>query len=390
MIPPRSIPRPSRLTWTLWLLAIATSGSAYGLRILASHHPDWVEAVYARRLYPALAHWVSLPARLAPFSLAECLLGLLLTGSFGLLLWAGWRGRHQRPRLGILLSRGAPVVALVCGLGAHVFLLSFGYHYARPAARNAFGLTPPPPDPVALERFARRCIRQAALELAAAAPPRTAERGSELPLSPAQLADLLAESFRRSPELTHLSDVRFAPPKAPWLSGLMARAGISGIFIPFTGEPHYDANQPASSLPFTMAHEMAHQRGFAFESEANFVAAVICIRANHPYIRYSGWAGAARYALRDLARAPERYAAVTPLIGDELRADWQAQGRYWSRYASGRLARVSARLNHAYLQSNGVASGIANYNEVTGWLLAWQAARRETETSEPETGEPAD
>jgi hypothetical protein len=72
----------------------------------------------------------------------------------------------------------------------------------------------------------------------------------------------------------------------------MARAGISGIFIPFTGEPHYDAHQPASSLPFTLAHEMAHQRGFAFESEANFVAAVVCLRSDHPYIRHSGWAGA--------------------------------------------------------------------------------------------------
>ncbi|OYT72063.1 MAG: hypothetical protein CFK52_06090 [Chloracidobacterium sp. CP2_5A] len=374
----RLIRRPSALAWSLWLLASAASGSACGLRFLAERHPARVEAVYARRLYPALASWVSLPARLVPFSLAECLLGALLMGSLGLLLWAGWRGRRQRPRLGILLGRGLPVAILVFGLGAHGFLLLFGYHYARPAARNAFNLTPPPPDPVALEQFARLCIERANAELAAAAPARTTERGSELPLSLAQLADLLAESFRHCPELAYLSDACFAPPKAPWSSGLMARAGISGIFIPFTGEPHYDPNQPAGSLPFTIAHEMAHQRGFAFESEANFVAAVVCIRASHPYIRYSGWAGAARYALRDLARAPERYAAVTPLIGDALRADWQAQGRYWSRYASGRLARVSARINHAYLQANGVASGIANYSEATGWLLAWQAAQRDS------------
>jgi hypothetical protein len=70
------------------------------------------------------------------------------------------------------------------------------------------------------------------------------------------------------------------------------------------------------------------------------------------------------------------------LAGDGLRADWQAQRHYWSRYASGRLARVSARLNHAYLQANGVTSGIANYGEVTGWLLAWQAAGRLPEPTE--------
>ena len=374
--------RPAALTWSLWLLAGVVSGSAYGLRRLAEACPAWVEGLYARRLYPLLAAWVGWPARLVPFSLAEVLVGVLGLGGLGLLGWALWRGRRERPRPGILLGRGVPVILLVVGLGTHVFLLLFGYHYARSAVRQTFALTPPPPDPVALEQFARTCIERANAELAAAAPVMDAEQGSRLPMSPAQLASLLTESFRRCPELSHLADIPFAPPKAPWASGLMARAGISGIFIPFTGEPHYDAHQPASSLPFTLAHEMAHQRGFAFESEANFVAAVVCLRSDHPYIRYSGWAGAARYALRDLARTPERYAAVMALAGDGLRADWQAQRRYWSRYASGRLARVSARLNHAYLQANGVSSGIANYGEVTGWLLAWQAAGRLPEPTE--------
>ncbi|MCS7080522.1 MAG: DUF3810 domain-containing protein [Chloracidobacterium sp.] len=372
----RPLCRPPALTWTLWLLAIGVSGSAYGLRALAERQPVWVETIYARRLYPRLASWVSAPARLVSFSLAECLLSMLLAGGCGLLLWALWKGRRRRPRLTILLGRGVPVMILACGLGTHIFLLLFGYHYARPAVQNTFGLTPPPPNPVALEQFARLCIERANAELAAAAPEMDAEQGSRLPLSPTQLADLLTESFRRCPELAYLADLQLAPPKAPWSSRLMARAGIAGIFIPFTGEPHYDANQPAASLPFTIAHEMAHQRGFAFESEANFVAAVVCIRSNHPYVRYSGWAGAARYALRDLARTPERYRTVAALASDGLRADWRAQERYWLRHASGRLARVSARINHAYLQVNGVASGLANYGEVTGWLLAWQAAEK--------------
>ncbi|MFQ3582358.1 MAG: DUF3810 domain-containing protein [Chloracidobacterium sp.] len=366
--------RLSATTWSLWLLAGLVSGSAYGLRVLADHAPRLVETVYAGWVYPALAAWVALPGRLVPFSLAEAVLGMLLAGSLGLGAWAAWHGRRQRPRLGILLGRGVPVAIICLGLGAHLFLLLFGYHYARTAVPNTFGLTPPPPDPVALEQFARTCVEQANAELAAAAPPLDAENGSRLPMSLAELTDLLDASFRRCPELAHLAHIQFAPPKAPWSSGLMARAGISGIFIPFTGEPHYDRYQPASSLPFTVAHEMAHQRGFAFESEANFVATIVCLRAEHPYIRYSGWAGAARYALRDLARAPARYQAVAALAGDGLRTDWRAQGRYWSRYASGRLARVSMRLNHAYLQANGVSSGVANYGEVTGWLLAWQAA----------------
>ncbi len=362
------------------MAASVVGGSAYGLRWLAGVYPSWVENLYARRLYPVLATWVGWPARLVPFSLAEVSVGFLGLGGVGLLVWALWRGRRERPRLSILVGQGVPIILIAGGLGVHLFLFLFGYHYARSSVQQSFALAPPRPDPIALERLARTCIERANAELAAAAPAFDSERGSQLPMSTAHLVTLLTESFRRCPEISHLADIPFAPPKAPWSSSLMARAGISGIFIPFTGEPHYDAHQPASSLPFTIAHEMAHQRGFALESEANFVAVVVCLRATHPYLRYSGWAGAARYVLRDLAaRTPEQYAAVMALASDGLRADWQAQQRYWSRYASGRLARISARLNHAYLQANGVTSGIANYSEVTGWLLAWHAAGKPAE-----------
>src|ERR1043166_6917252 len=53
------------------------------------------------------------------------------------------------------------------------------------------------------------------------------------------------------------------PPKPVYFSGLMSRFGVSGVYSPFTGEPNYNTLQPDCDLPFAVAHEMAHQRGYA-------------------------------------------------------------------------------------------------------------------------------
>ena len=60
-------------------------------------------------------------------------------------------------------------------------------------------------------------------------------------------------------------------------SNLLSYTSITGIYSPFTGEANININQPLTSMPFTILHEMAHQRGYANESEANFLAYIACI-----------------------------------------------------------------------------------------------------------------
>ncbi len=56
-------------------------------------------------------------------------------------------------------------------------------------------------------------------------------------------------------------------------SKLLSYTNITGIYSPFTGEANINTNQPSTlHIPFTILHEMAHQKGYANESEANFLA----------------------------------------------------------------------------------------------------------------------
>lgn len=50
----------------------------------------------------------------------------------------------------------------------------------------------------------------------------------------------------------------------------MNYTGILGYYNPFTTEAQYNPNLPHSQIPFTIAHENAHQMGIAREQEAHF------------------------------------------------------------------------------------------------------------------------
>jgi hypothetical protein len=152
----------------------------------------------------------------------------------------------------------------------------------------------------------------------------------------------------------------------------MTRFGISGIYSPLTGEANYNAEQPSCDLPYTIAHEMAHQRGFAREDEANFIAFLICSKASHPYLRYSGSLRGLRVlsALRPQV-TPERYREIVTALGAGPLQDARASAEFWDRSRNRTLSSVAERTNDAYLQANRVRSGIRNYGEVTALIIGY-------------------
>ena len=67
----------------------------------------------------------------------------------------------------------------------------------------------------------------------------------------------------------------------------MSFTGILGYYNPFTAEAQYNPGLPSSYLPLTLAHESAHQLGFAREQEANFIGYLIGVNSSNSELRYS-------------------------------------------------------------------------------------------------------
>ncbi|MBQ1846705.1 MAG: DUF3810 domain-containing protein [Clostridia bacterium] len=148
---------------------------------------------------------------------------------------------------------------------------------------------------------------------------------------------------------------------------------IAGVYTFFTGEANINMNFPDYTLPFTAAHEMAHQRGIAREDEANFVAFLVCAESDDPYIRYSGYVSVFEYVASALNKAdPKMYSSLYhSSVPENLKNEMRAYNEFFEKYKENKVAEVSGKINNGYLHSQGVKEGSRSYNLVVDLAVAY-------------------
>lgn len=162
-------------------------------------------------------------------------------------------------------------------------------------------------------------------------------------------------------------------PKPIAVSEAMTYTHISGVYTFMTGESNINTNYPDFLRPFTMAHEMAHQRGIAREDEANFVAFLVCIGSDDAYLRYSGYANMINYMLSAISKADVNlYAqyAVNVLPADISR-EFVAYSSFFDKYRESVASEVTGTVNNTFLQSQGQKAGTKSYGLVVDLAVAY-------------------
>jgi hypothetical protein len=198
---------------------------------------------------------------------------------------------------------------------------------------------------------------------------------TRLPVSFEELDRLIDEGYRELKLPGDRIDGTTMPAKPLMSSTLFSYLGISGIFVPFTGEPSVNALQPDAALPLVLAHEKAHQRGITHEGEANFAAFLVCSRESAPpYLRYAAYLFATQYLLGEASEylPREKVAAAWDRLGSGPAADVRAMQEFWERYR-GVVSEISADVNDSYLRALRVPEGVESYGTVVRMLLALDA-----------------
>lgn len=173
-------------------------------------------------------------------------------------------------------------------------------------------------------------------------------------------------------ELLNLNNLgNYSKAKIILNSKLLSYTNITGIYSPFTGEANINTNQPNTSIPFTILHEMAHQRGYANESEANFLAYLACINNKDIYVKYSGYFMALKYTASALSKVDyESFKYLTENIDDDVLKDLRDYFKFWEKY-EGKTSQVSDNMNNVYLKLNKVKEGTRSYGKVVDLLLLY-------------------
>jgi hypothetical protein len=355
-----SVPGTNATIW--WMVGLGVVG--FGLQAGCGLWPEWTERVYAQGIYPGIARGLVMLFGSWPFSVGEVLL-LLGLGWVVLRVGRGLRAwRRGRCRFGVLLRRALAQGLAAFGLLFLLFQLLWGLNHARQPFAIRVGLVTREVGVQELARVAERLAERAAA--------RRPEDGL-VELQPGW-REAVAAAYRVAGEQWAVLAGPPPPIRAPWISRLMIWSSITGIYSPFTGEPHVSADLPAALQPFVACHEVAHLRGYAREDEANFIAWWVGSRSADPELAYSCELAAFRHALarlsavdRDLAervwtRSPEPVRADVVAI----RSFWEGQPRLVHRT----LSAVSATVNDAYLRSSGHADGVRSYGRMVDLLVA--------------------
>ncbi len=354
-----------------WILPLGLILAGLGLQQAAHLQPEMVEALYSRRAYFYISRVVSQMSRPFSFSVAEVLILLLPLAGFVMIVRQTYRDLKRRVRHRDLLASRTRALLWFAGVTFTLFLLLFGLNYHRLPLTRGLQLTERTPVAGELESIAIWIIGEINRNYDAA---RGAEGSapSRLKLPREGLFSAIETAFQSEPLLAGASRGGFAAPKPVYLSRLLSRFGVAGIYVPFTGEPHFNREQPDCEAPFSIAHEKAHQRGYAREDEASFVAFLVCTRAQDPYVRYSGFLSGLRVlAPLQSAVSTERYREITSALSSGPREDLKASAEFWRRARSPRLGRIADRANNTYLKANSVKSGVRNYGEMVSLIISY-------------------
>ena len=152
--------------------------------------------------------------------------------------------------------------------------------------------------------------------------------------------------------------------------------GITGVTFGITGEAAVNPQIPDVTIPFTMAHEMAHRMCIANERDANFSGFLAC--SSHPDVdfQYSGYYMAFRYCYNALSginskTATAAAARVQNGVSDLLSRDLQAYDQFFNTHKDQAATNLADTVNDTYLKTSGDKAGTASYGQVCDLLVNW-------------------
>ncbi len=327
---------------------------------------------YVRNIFPVISNIFSFISGLAPFSVGEVMIVLLI-----LLIAAGL------PAVIIMLIAMKKHRRKVAGIAVLTVLWVSAYIFAT-ETMNCFIMYQCTP-------FSERYLdhkehpREELIQLYGALIKKTNSLAEEVPRDEDDRfyitcdVDKEARSAmkRIAEDYPQLSGY-YPKAKPIFFSYFMSQAGLSGIYFPFSLEANYNDVMIRTNLPDTICHEYAHLKGIMQEDEANFIGYIACISSDEIEFRYSGYLSALEYVHNQIYdnEISEAY-PLTDEISDKVRADWFRflPDDYWEKnkkkeiISTETVSRVSDTAIDTNIKMNGREDGMESYSMVVSMLL---------------------
>ena len=302
---------------------------------------------------------------LLPFSLAEALILLIPVIAFLLIRYAA---KNHSDSWGSVFTYIASLLSVAC-LFYILFFWTFGAGYNTTSIDKKLNLERKPVSSEELYSTAMVLVDKTNEESKNIT--FRSMNFSIMPYDISELSEKLCNDYSVfSKENKFLSNFK-SNVKPIVLSHPMSYTHITGIYSYFTGEANLNTYFPDYTLPFTAAHELAHQRGIAREDEANFIAFLVCKDSSDPYIRYSAYINMLDYVLNALYIADEElYTKALRELGGNILYELIAYSDFFEEFRDSVASTISGTINDTYLKINGT-EGEISYGMVVDLAVAY-------------------
>lgn len=350
-----------------WVLTAILLGLALITRIIllfAARDPNLVEKSYSSTIYPYIAKALGFLSGIIPFSIAEVLLVLIALSIIIAIIMI-----IRKPRF--ILNNSTKLFHYIVRLLATIYVLFYflwGFNYFRQDYLVIADINDSTSTYNELKELTSIMITK------------SNEIRESLPEDDNGVL-LIEESFNDLGKIAnygfnnyYVGNLNLAGNygriKPVFLSKYMSYTGIEGIYIPFTSEPTINRDIPNQSLLTAISHEMAHQRGFAKEDEANFIAYKANIINPDERFQYSGYYLAMNHLMNEVYRENrDDYMLLYTNLSDGVKRDMEFAREYWIT-KEGRIKESVNNMNDNYLKANNQVDGVRSYNGVVNLLLA--------------------
>ena len=145
--------------------------------------------------------------------------------------------------------------------------------------------------------------------------------------------------------------------------------GFGGYLNPFTNESQVNYKLPMYSFPNVICHEMAHQIGFASESECNFIGFMACIKNDDLYFQYAAYTVALHYCLENvIMKDEEKFKAFRPTINPGIIENFKETELFWEQYDTF-IDKGFHAFYDQFLKANQQKDGLESYSKFVDLLI---------------------
>lgn len=337
------------------------------LNYFAGFNPGFIEKYYSTSINRFTIEILSVITNFIPFSMYEVTIISAIIGFVAYIIFILVKIIKKKDSLKNILSNFILNCAVVISVAYFLFVVLWGLNYNRLPLYEDLGLENRKYTIEELGELYEYLIdktnairEQVPVDINNIA---TVEGGYESALGRATSGyDIASKNYK-------ILEGTFGTPKKLIFSEFFNYTGITGVYFPYTGQPGVNVNAPAMTIPATTLHEMAHQRGFAREDEANFIAFLVSSLHEDTDFQYSGYILALSYTGSALYKEdPELYKTISLKKSQEVEADRIYRIEFWDKY-SGKIEKASSKVNDTYLKTNGISDGEKSYGRMVDLLL---------------------